>query len=300
MTEFKAGGDVVGKGFGSIFVTRRAGEIANPQATFESIVDWMEAMIRTRNCPGLIVGLSGTDSILTFLICAEALKRVGKQDRLMGVHFGGLWPATDMTEMNANLALERSPSFRYFGRLIMPWLSGWAPKATLTIDNTPGVKDDDYMRWASLFRRALNGADARDALEPGSNYWVVGTRNATEDVLGTYSVLSTPVSVQPIIQLWKSDVLTLCRHLGVPQIAIDNSRQVDCDCGRFDLAADHIEDVDDIIRARVGLPSPPLTIDAETRVKLLTFVEEQIQDNYFKRMIPFKPTTYNGVERIGR
>ena len=60
----------------------------NLSKTFESLVDWVCDQSKAERAPGLIVGISGTDSILTFLVCAEAFKRLGKQNRVIGVHFG--------------------------------------------------------------------------------------------------------------------------------------------------------------------------------------------------------------------
>jgi NH3-dependent NAD+ synthetase len=150
----------------------------------------------------------------------------------------------------------------------------------------------DYQRWASLFRSSLSGASRTEMLDGGNHYWVVGTRNATEEALGTYSNISGAVSLQPLVNLWKSDVLAICRALGVPQLAIDKSRQVDCDCGRYDLAADHIEEVDAILMARAGQLSPAYLaahIAPELLARLQAFVDEQLGYGGFKKQIPYIP-----------
>jgi hypothetical protein len=100
------------------------------------------------------------------------------------------------------------------------------------------------------------------------------------------------VSIQPIKLLWKSEVLEVCRFLGVPDIAISQSRQVDCDCGRFDLAADHIEEIDMILKSRLGIiSSGKLTESIEPTLlsKLNEFVSEQMVTGSFKGEIPYSP-----------
>jgi NH3-dependent NAD+ synthetase len=50
----------------------------DPSATFEALVEWVRTMAVERGCPGLAVGLSGTDSILVFMACARAMERLGR------------------------------------------------------------------------------------------------------------------------------------------------------------------------------------------------------------------------------
>lgn len=49
-------------------------------------------------------------------------------------------------------------------------------------------------------------------------YFPVGTRNATEQALERRSQVSESVSLLPILELYKTEVLELCAYLGVPQI----------------------------------------------------------------------------------
>jgi hypothetical protein len=92
--------------------------------------------------------------------------------------------------------------------------------------------------------------------------------------------------------LWKSEILTLCTHLGVPAIALAQSRQVDCDCGRFDLAAQHIDAIDALLQARAGTrDGGALTAELGTDLtgRLQAFIDEQMAYASFKRRIPYCP-----------
>ncbi|TLX15818.1 hypothetical protein [Rhizobium sp. MHM7A] len=259
-------------------------------AEFETLVEWCGTLIDQKAAPGFVVGISGTDSILTFLICAEAFRRRGRPERVIGIHFGRDFPDPDVGPERLAKILELTPSYRWVAREIIPWLRSVAPQAQVLVD-AQGADLDDHARWAKLFAISLAGAAKTEMLDGTQNYWVVGTRNATEDALGTYSNLSMAVSLQPIIRLWKSDVLRLCRLLGVPEVAVSQSRQVDCDCGRFDLAADHIEEIDVLLRRRVGQPlaSDAAVELAELEDRLNSFIEEQVAASEFKRQIPYKP-----------
>jgi hypothetical protein len=222
---------------------------------------------------------------------ARAFEKLGRPDRVMGIHYGGVFPPREKTAEEAARIVSINPSYRWVAREVVPWLRAQVPDAQVLVDDSIDFTCD-YQRWASLFRSSLSGASRTEMLDGGNHYWVVGTRNATEEALGTYSNISGAVSLQPLVNLWKSDVLAICRALGVPQLAIDKSRQVDCDCGRYDLAADHIEEVDMVLKARVGLvPAETLarSMDAELLARLQAFVEQQIAYAGFKKEIPYRP-----------
>lgn len=258
---------------------------------FEALVEWCETLIDQKGAPGVVVGLSGTDSILCFLAFAEAFGRRGRPERVIGVHFGKDFPDSEVDAERLTRILELNPSYRWVSREIIPWLRSVAPKAQIIVD-ADSANFDDHARWAKLFSMSLAGAAKTEMLDGTHNYWVVGTRNATEEALGTYSNLSMAASVQPIVNLWKSDVLRICKSLNVPDVAVRQSRQVDCDCGRFDLAADHIEEVDVLLRKRLGQSfagDHSIEISADLEARLNVFIDEQITASEFKRQIPYKP-----------
>ncbi len=247
-------------------------------AMFSSLVAWMEEIIISKKAPGLIVGISGTDSILSFLICAQALKKLGKQDRLLGVHFC------------ASSAEQSDEDTQWVKNVILPWLRQQAPEAQLEINTNTG-HDDDNIRWGRLFSRAISDTSAEHSLT-NKHYFPVGTRNATENYLGTYTLLSSAVSVMPIITLYKSDVLDLCAYLNVPKIALDKSREVDCACGRYETAAKHLNEVDDYIRVREGDLNPAHldAISDDVKAEIMEYVIEETCRNNFRKQVPYKFT----------
>jgi len=270
---------------------RHAPRNIHPAETFAAMMSWVRTLITEKKAPGFIVGLSGTDSILAFLACARAFALEGRPERVMGVHFGAPFPPPGKTPAEIEKILSLTPSYRWFARIAMPWLAEHAPGAQLVVESDIDYTDD-YQRWSSLLRSSLGGAIRTEMPVPGTSYWVVGTRNATEEVLFTYSNISKAVSLQPIRHLWKSEVLKICAALDVPDFALAQSRQVDCDCGRFDIAADNIDEVDAVLMAREGLLSRAYLhqhMTPELIQKLEAFVDEQIASARFKKDIPYIP-----------
>lgn len=218
--------------------------------------------------PGFIVGLSGTDSVVAFIMAYDAMEEFGRGDRVLGVHY-----------VNEG---RRKPS--WFENGVVPWLARRCPKATI-ISRTPLGGNQDQQRWADLHLRALNDIDGDiiRVLDHDQTYWVVGTINATEKALGRYSVLATAVSVQPLITLYKSAIIEICHELEVPELAIRYSRLPDCLCGRDELAAQHIELIDAILTFRVD----PSAHDPALLTKLYVYVRESQNDYGFKQRIPY-------------
>lgn len=265
---------------------------AGPLTAFNDVAAWIADMAVQHNAPGLMMGLSGTDSIVSFLACAKAFNELGKPDRVVGIHYGAAYPPAGKTPEMIAQSIEILPSFMWFPRVILPWLQKTAPNAQILHDSSIGQYEHE-LHWANLFKRSLDGAMRREAMPDNHGYWIVGTRNATEDALGTYSNLSKSASVEPIINLYKSEVLEICRALGVPEVAINQSRQVDCDCGRFDIAANHIEEVDAVLLSRRGKISRDLLekkLGADLLGELEKFVEDQIRYAGFKKQIPYTPS----------
>jgi NH3-dependent NAD+ synthetase len=245
----------------------------DPAATFGALVQWVHDQSLLEKAPGLIMGISGTDSILTYLACAKAFARMGKPGRVLGVHFSGGaaksgWVVND----------------------IFPWLQSQAPGAALEVDEAADGSDDQ-IRWGRLFSRAVR--DTGKAASLASNYYfTAGTRNATEEHLGTYSQLSSAVSMMPIINLFKSEVLDVCAWLGAPDVAMRKSCEIDCDCGRFQVAADYLREVDLIVMQRKGLLSRSYieqNIPPDVRATVLEYVMEEESRNKFRKRTPYMP-----------
>jgi NH3-dependent NAD+ synthetase len=260
---------------------------------FDDLVNWVAELIKTENAPGFLIGVSGTDSILAFLVCVRAFESLGIPGRVVGVHYGSPFPPSDRSPEEIAKILEISPSYRWFPRVVMPWLQTQAPAATLIVDGGIEVTSD-HARWADLYRKAINDTSSTEAFDAENALWVVGTHNATEDVLGTYSNISKAVSLMPLVNLWKSEILEICQWLGVPTLAIEHSRQADCDCGRYDIAAAHIPEIDAILKHEGGFGVADLTeskagLGDELWGRLVAFVAEQKSAGGFKKRIPYRP-----------
>ncbi len=260
----------------------------NAAETFDAVTAWIAHAAKAERAPGLIVGISGTDSILTFLACARAFERMGKGDRVLGLHF-------EHQSKNAMIDNDparqcAAPELDWVGREIIPWLKTQAPQALFETDATIAHSDDNR-RWGHLFSRAVRQTDARHGMT-SQHYFPVGTRNATEEALGTYSQISKAVSMLPIIGLYKTEVLQVCAHLGVPKIAMDKSREIDCDCGRFHVQANHMQALDWYIMHRQGLLAREYLkqhVAPDVLASVAEFYAEETAQNSYRARTPYRP-----------
>lgn len=256
--------------------------------TFDNLVQWFYSrMVIQKGAPGFLVGLSGTDSLVTFCAAYKALEKAGKADRMMGVHFA---PSEDFLYDHPEAEVHL-----WFRDQVLPWLTKYAPEAKIKVDTSIDWRYDG-LRWGYLMDMSVVFDDrGRKIRLPEEQYWVVGTRNRTEDILQTYSNVSTCVSIQPIIQLWKSEVLQLAEHLGVPQIALKKSCETDCICGRMQIASQYVREIDEWLMVYLGevasedylkdsVPSPLL-------FKIGMFINSQLIKNNFKMNIPYTPNS---------
>jgi hypothetical protein len=242
-------------------------------AKYEGLVGRLVAKMTLSQTPvpGFIVGLSGTDSILSFLMLYDASERMGLADRVLGVHYVS--------------GHRRMPT--WFEREIVDWLRARCPKATVLVEEPLGG-NTDQQRWADLHLRALSEVPTPQrpfppALPEGRNYWVAGCTNATEHELGKYSMMSREVSVQPVRNVWKSDIMAMCEALDVPEIAMVHARMPDCLCGRDELAAENIETIDEILTFRIKLKGQ----DLDKLELLMSYVRDLKRANGFKNRTPY-------------
>lgn len=244
---------------------------------FDEVVQWIyEDIVVSRKAPGLLVGLSGTDSIVAFLAAYKALEKAGKQSRLMGVHFA---PSEDFIYDTPGAEI-----YLWFCNEVVPWLRAVAPYATVAVDTSIDWRCDG-LRWGRLADMSMVSDNGRRSIRaPEDQYWVMGTRNRTEDVLRNYSNASTIASLQPIIGLFKSDILDISTELSVPQVAINMSCQADCICGRDQLGAAYVREIDIILHGQDNHKIP-----IGLRLTLEKLVRDKIDKNRFKDEIPYRP-----------
>ena len=115
--------------------------------------------------------------------------------------------------------------------------------------------------------------------------WLVGTRNRTEEVLGTYSLASRVATLLPLAGLWKSEVMELAASVGVPEEILESSRRADPGCGRPQAMADiPFATVDRFLQVRVGeCPATELESIAPTTIE---YLESVYRRNRFKQELP--------------
>lgn len=253
----------------------------NPVWTFDTLVEWFYTLLEQEKAPGFLIGLSGTDSLVTFMAAAKACEKFGRPDRIMGVHFA---PSEDFLYDHPEAEVHL-----WFQETLIPWLKNKFPKAEIIVDTSIDWRCDG-LRWGYLMDLSVVSNDRKRIMRlPEEQYWVVGTRNRTEDVLLNYSNASKAVSLQPIIHLWKSEILQLSDYLGIPRIAIDKSCETDCICGRLALPARHIHEVDALLKIRNGEPVREYEMPGDLKQQLTKFIEAQITKNSFKKNIPYVP-----------
>ncbi|HTK04846.1 MAG TPA: hypothetical protein VL500_04640 [Candidatus Eisenbacteria bacterium] len=152
------------------------------------------------------------------------------------------------------------------------WFRATGP---LELVDTPGEHlEREEMRWARFLAAALAGSA-----------WLVGSRNRTEDELGTYSLASRVATYLPIVGVWKSDVQRLCVEAGVPASIIASSLRADPDCGRpSELAEIPFEDIETLLRVRAGeMPDASLSRLSPAQRDYLDAI---LARNAFKKRLP--------------
>jgi len=139
-----------------------------------------------------------------------------------------------------------------------------------------GHGEPDTLRWAATISHA-HKLRAR----------LIGSRNRTEDILGTYSLPSRVVSYLPLAGLWKSDVMDLCEIIGVPEDIRESSRKADPDCGRpVEMAQIPFATVDRFLQVRIGeRPQSDLDVLGDDQ---LTYLDGIYQRNGYKAKLPLR------------
>jgi NH3-dependent NAD+ synthetase len=147
------------------------------------------------------------------------------------------------------------------------------------VHSLPGPPPDAHpeaARWAAVLALALGGAG-----------WLVGSRNRTEDLLGTYSLASRVATYLPLAGLWKSEVMRLAAAVGVPAEILASSHRADPECGRPQEMADiSFEAVDVFLRVRVG--ERPESNLAELPAGAVAYLDAVYQRNRFKAALPLR------------
>ncbi len=153
------------------------------------------------------------------------------------------------------------------------WFTAIAPIRKIAIDYDG--RNPEVLRWAHFLELSL----AIDSV-------LVGTRNRTEDTLGTFSLASRVATFLPIVGLWKSEVMGMCERIGVPAAVLESSRQADPECGRPQkLAALSFKQIDTFLQQKVtGRSGSRLALNDDE----LAYLESLYIQNLFKQTLPVR------------
>jgi hypothetical protein len=221
---------------------------------FNNLIQRLTAKVKLSATPvtGFVLGMSGTDSIITYILLNEVAKTEGF--KVVGIHVGYDIVFSETFEWLKRISYKND--YRTFDLSIRP---------------NPPKLEGDYMRWAFLHETALL-----------SRFWVASTVNATEKTLGTFSIMANSASIAPIASLYKSEVLECCKELGVPEAIIQRSRTPDCICGRDEFAAENIELIDLLLtnKYKGGYSDGDL-------IKAYDYIRETKKENDFKNRTPY-------------
>jgi NH3-dependent NAD+ synthetase len=177
-------------------------------------------------------------------------------------------------------ALPGRASAVYFGEALrsQSWFEALGP---VEIQPSPvgDRKQREVRRWLAVLELCVQ-----------RQHWLVGSRNRTEEVFGTYSVASRVSACLPLAGLWKSEVMELCAQVGVPAEVTASSRRADPDCGRpVEMAEIRFELIDLFLRVQEGeLPAVALSALSAAEV---CYLETILAQNRFKRGLPMRGPT---------
>jgi NH3-dependent NAD+ synthetase len=144
--------------------------------------------------------------------------------------------------------------------------------------DSPAGDDVELRRWILML-----------SLAKRERSWLVGSRNRTEEVLGTYSLASRLATYLPLAGLWKSEVMELAALVGVPAEVLRSSQRADPECGRPKEMADiPFQAVDRFLQVKIKSGDGPVgDLDGLTKVQV-AFLERIYHRNRFKSALPLR------------
>lgn len=230
---------------------------------FENLKQRLKNKILASATPvtGFILGLSGTDSIATYILLNEARKDLRGDSELPGDSPFGIWGMHYVEDINKPTPFQLDT---------LPWLQYEYPDC-VTYIGTPHGGNEDQFRWAHMHHSAVD-----------FGYWVASSVTATEKALGTYSIMAKSASIEPIGSLYKTEVLQVCEYYGVPAPAIQRSRLPDCLCGREEFAAENIELIDEVLKNNLSQDYSPALIR-----NAMDYIRDNKTRNGFKARTPY-------------
>ena len=247
--------------------------LIEPSVARRILVDFLHDEVNRTGLRRAVVGLSGgIDSALACLLAAEALG----PENVLAVRMPYATSSPDSLA-HAQLVIDhsgvQSETFEITG-MAQPLL------ATLPAS--------DPKRAGNIMARArMIVLYDRSAATAGL---VVGTGNKTEILLG-YSTLygDSASALNPLGDLYKTQIRQLARYVGVPQPIIDKAPSADLWAGQTDEGelGFTYERVDQLLYLLVDQRyEPPECVAAGFDAAFVSRVIQQVRRNQFKRMLP--------------
>lgn len=142
------------------------------------------------------------------------------------------------------------------------------------VDVDYGGENPEVARWALFLTISLT-----------ENRVLIGSRNRTESVLGTFSNASRVTTFMPLAGLWKHEVMELCDFVGVPGEITESSKRADPECGRPEKMADiQYEAVDRFLQEKLSLPIDESLFEPSAEQR--KYLEAVYEQNSYKSKLP--------------
>jgi 3-hydroxybutyrate dehydrogenase len=230
-------------------VSGKAMELTNwSEPRVLQLINWVRQAAKPAR--KLLIPISGgSDSALAFYICAQAYP-----DKVQAVFVG------------KRKDLRCREWFESIGPVTYESIAGRGSKALRA--------DAEIARWARFLE-----------LSNSSGAWLVGSRTATEEHTGLYSLASRVATFLPLAGTWKSEVMTLCQLVGVPEAITASSRHADPACGRPQTLAEIPLEMIDVYLQVLSNELPNEALQALT-AEQIEYLSRVVAQNQFKQSLP--------------
>lgn len=240
----------------------------------ERITDFVQDTVHNAGVEGVVLGVSGgIDSAVVLGLCLEAL---GK-DKVIGVYMPDDGPSNiniDPGVMELAEVFEISINFTSIYRL-----------HELFKYETDINLDNKMNQLAEINTKARIRMVILYAIANSRNLMVAGTSNKSELLTGYFTKYGDGgVDFEPIGHLWKTEIFTLAKQLGVPQQIIDRAPSADLYEGQTDeeeLGMKY-EDLDLVLRNFWENQPGVTTFTKEKEHKVIDMVKK----SHHKRRMP--------------
>jgi len=246
----------------------------SPQEWEAIITRFLRDHLRRSGASGFVVGVSGgLDSAVTAALCVQA---VGA-DNVLGI----LMPHKESDPQDAALGVELCD------HLGLPSVTRGITPIVTGLEEALGFVPDAYVHGNAKARARMMFLYAE---AQGRNFLVCGTGNKSELLVGYFTKHGDGgVDLEPIGDLYKTQVVDLARHMGLPAAIIDRPPTAGLHPGQTDeedLGMSYKE-LDAVLKC-MELNTPPADIPRRTGVdsEKVALVERMVRRSEHKRHAP--------------